>query len=166
MQGFPGGASGKELTCQCRRHIRLRFDPWVGKIPWRRKCQPTSILAWRIPWTEEPAGLPSKGSQIVGQNWSDLTPHTRLSNLPKVTARHWKKWVYNSSLLIVNEVLFLLDKRLLICSTSGNWLTGSVSQVSRSSRILKLSLGLASEIIIIISLPWTRVDRSDMLASH
>ena len=34
--GFPGGASGKEPTCQCRRHKRYRFDPWVGKIPWRR----------------------------------------------------------------------------------------------------------------------------------
>ena len=33
-EGFPGGASGKEPTCQCRRHERRRFDPWVGKIPW------------------------------------------------------------------------------------------------------------------------------------
>ena len=34
---FPGGASGKEPTCQCRRRKRYRFNPWVGKIPWRRK---------------------------------------------------------------------------------------------------------------------------------
>ena len=61
-QGFPGGASGKELTCQCRRHRRLRFDPWFGKIPWRKKWQPTSTLAWRIPWTEEPGGLQSMES--------------------------------------------------------------------------------------------------------
>ena len=33
---FPGGASGKESTCQCRGHKRQGFDPWVGKIPWRR----------------------------------------------------------------------------------------------------------------------------------
>ena len=39
--GFPGGASGKEPTCQCRRHKRLRFDLWVRKIPWRRAWQPT-----------------------------------------------------------------------------------------------------------------------------
>jgi len=32
--GFPGGASGKESTCQCRRHKRHRFNPWVGKMPW------------------------------------------------------------------------------------------------------------------------------------
>ena len=30
--GFPGGTSGKEPTCQCRRHKRCGFDPWVGKI--------------------------------------------------------------------------------------------------------------------------------------
>ena len=35
-----------------------RFDSWVGKIPWRRKWQP-SILIWRIPWTEEPGRLQS-----------------------------------------------------------------------------------------------------------
>ena len=37
--------SGKEFTCQCRRHRRRRcvFNPWVGKI-WRRKWQPTSIF--------------------------------------------------------------------------------------------------------------------------
>ena len=29
--------SGKESACQCRRHIRCRFDPWTGKIPCRRK---------------------------------------------------------------------------------------------------------------------------------
>ena len=33
--------SGEESTCQCRRH---RFDAWVGKIPWRRKWQPTPVF--------------------------------------------------------------------------------------------------------------------------
>ena len=31
------GASGKEPACQCKRHKRLGFDPWVKKIPWRKK---------------------------------------------------------------------------------------------------------------------------------
>ena len=42
--GFPGGASDKESACQCRRHKRHRFGPWVGKIPWRRKRQPTPVF--------------------------------------------------------------------------------------------------------------------------
>ena len=35
--------SGKESTCQCRKCKRLRFDPWVRQIPWRRKWQPTPV---------------------------------------------------------------------------------------------------------------------------
>ena len=41
---YPGGASGKESTCQCRRPKRCRFDPWVRKIPWRRAWQPTLVF--------------------------------------------------------------------------------------------------------------------------
>jgi len=37
---LPRWFSGKESSCQCRRH---GFDPWVWKIPWRKKWQPTPI---------------------------------------------------------------------------------------------------------------------------
>ena len=37
-------ASGKEPTCQSRTCKRCRFDPWVGKIPWRRVWQPTPVF--------------------------------------------------------------------------------------------------------------------------
>ena len=40
MWGFPGGASGKEPACQCRRHKRRELDSWVRKIPCRRAWQP------------------------------------------------------------------------------------------------------------------------------
>ena len=42
--GFPGGASGKEATCQCRRHKRCGFNPWVETIPWRGAWQPTPVF--------------------------------------------------------------------------------------------------------------------------
>ena len=42
--GFPGGGSGKESACQCRNHKRHGFNPWIGKIPWRRKWQPTVVF--------------------------------------------------------------------------------------------------------------------------
>ena len=41
---FPGYASGGESACQCGRCRRLRFSPWVKKIPWRRKWQPTPVF--------------------------------------------------------------------------------------------------------------------------
>ena len=46
--------------------MRSRFNPWVRKIPWRSAWQPNyNILAWGIPWTEEPGGLQSIGSHRV-----------------------------------------------------------------------------------------------------
>ena len=64
LGGFP---SGKEPTC--RRHKRPKFDPWVGKIPPEKgTVAHSSILAWRIPVTEEPGRLQSMGSQRVGHN--------------------------------------------------------------------------------------------------
>ena len=51
---IPGGSDGKSVCLQCRRP---RFSSWAGKIPWRRKWQPTPVL---LPgkshgWMEEPA---------------------------------------------------------------------------------------------------------------
>ena len=39
--GLPWWLSGKESACQCRR---LRFDPWVGKMPWRRGWLPSPVF--------------------------------------------------------------------------------------------------------------------------
>ena len=41
---FPGGASGKEHTCQCRKHKKCGFDPWLGRIPWRQAWQPILVF--------------------------------------------------------------------------------------------------------------------------
>ena len=40
LLGFSGGSDNKESACYCSR---CGFDPWVGKIPWRRKWQPTPV---------------------------------------------------------------------------------------------------------------------------
>ena len=44
MKGFPGGTSGKESACQCRRCKKRQFNFWAGKIPWSRKWQPTPVF--------------------------------------------------------------------------------------------------------------------------
>ena len=41
LSPIPGGSDGKESACQCRK---CGLDPWVGKIPWRRKWQPTPVF--------------------------------------------------------------------------------------------------------------------------
>ena len=57
--GFLGGSDSKEATCN-------GGDP--GLIPGEGKGNPSSILAWRIPWTEEPSGLQSRRVQRVGRD--------------------------------------------------------------------------------------------------
>ena len=44
IEHFPGGASGQEPTCQCRRLKRHGFNSWIGKIPWRREWGPTPVF--------------------------------------------------------------------------------------------------------------------------
>ena len=62
-KGISGGTSGKEPTCQCRRHEM--WDQPMGREDPLEEGMAThsSILAWRIPWTEEPGGPQSIGSQ-------------------------------------------------------------------------------------------------------
>ena len=54
VAGLPRWRCGKESACQCRRHMRHRLDPWVGKIPWSRK------------WHLTPVFLPGKCHGLVG----------------------------------------------------------------------------------------------------
>ena len=57
----------------------------------------SSILAWRILWTEEPGGLPSMGSHRVGQDWSDLAAGA--------AAEAWRAAVYGVTELDTTERL-------------------------------------------------------------
>ena len=76
-------------------------ETWVRSLGWEdplgeEMATHSSILAWRIPWTEEPGGLPSKGSQRVRYNWAQHSPvlshslHRPSSPLlTNTTFRHW-----------------------------------------------------------------------------
>ena len=56
--GPPSRLGGEEPACQCRRP---RLDPQVGKSPGAGSGTRCSVLAWRIPWAEEPGGLQPMG---------------------------------------------------------------------------------------------------------
>ena len=74
--GFPDGASGKGPARQCRRQ-----EMWVQSLGQEDPLEEavairSGLLAWRIPWTEEPGGPQSVGSQRV----TEATSHTRVYN--------------------------------------------------------------------------------------
>ena len=65
----PGGASGKEPSCQCRGCKRCGFDPWVGKILWRRAWQPIPVFMPREAHGQRSLGrLQSTRLHRVGHN--------------------------------------------------------------------------------------------------
>ena len=65
--GLPWRLSCKKPSCQCRK---LKFDPWVGKIPWRRAWQPIPVfLPGESLWTEKLDGMQSIGLKRVGHDW-------------------------------------------------------------------------------------------------
>ena len=67
--GLPWWISGKELTCQCRR---FGFQSFSQKDPLEKAVAThSSILAWEIPWTEEPGGLQSMALQKSQTQLSD-----------------------------------------------------------------------------------------------
>ena len=68
--GPPRWHNDKESTCQCKRQeTRVRPLGWEDPL---EECMAThsSVLAWRIPWTEEPGGLQSIGLQTVRHDWA------------------------------------------------------------------------------------------------
>ena len=111
--GFPGSTSGKESACQCRRCQSCEFYPCVRKNPWRRAQQLTPVIfAWRIPWTEEPGGLQSIGSQRVRHNWSDLAcmyTHTFTDILSHCLLNNWKRCIK------ISKYVYLFISSVCIC---------------------------------------------------
>ena len=67
------GASLVPLVAQKAKSLPAMRETWVQSLAWedpleKEMATHSSILAWRIPWTEEPGGLPSMSSQRVGHD--------------------------------------------------------------------------------------------------
>ena len=109
---LPWWLSGKESTCRCRRSW---FDPWVGKISWRRKWQPTPVsLARKSHRQRSLAGyIQSMGKQRV-VTWLSgwMTPYLYHADLLHLISFNFinRKWV-----LLFSQLL------LHICRTSIMW---------------------------------------------
>ena len=63
----------------------------------------SSILAWRIPWTEEPGWLQSMGSHGVGHDWSDWANHTQIYEVRVSVLEELQVFILNHVKIIVNK---------------------------------------------------------------
>ena len=77
---FKGCTFLVSLVAQLVKNLPAMWETWVRSLAWEDPLEKgmatqSSILAWRIPWTEEPGRLQSMGSQRVGLYWATFTFH-------------------------------------------------------------------------------------------
>ena len=109
---LPGKSHGRRSLVGCSpwdrkdsdttERLHFQFSLFTF-IHWRRKWQThSSVLAWRIPGTGEPGGLPSMGSHRVGHNWSDLAAAAAAASTGyrAMCSETWNIWV---SMLLKTE---------------------------------------------------------------
>ena len=117
---LPQWLRGKESTCQCMRHTRCGFDPWVRKTPWRRAWQPTVFLLGKSYGQRSPVGyIPWDHKEL---DMTEATEHTYIcvyvymyiyrqtyTQTHKLKKYIPKKWIIASSnmLKFVSFLLYL-----------------------------------------------------------
>ena len=83
-KGFPGGSSGKDSTCQCRRHGAGRSVHGSEDPPEEDMATRSSIPAWEVPWTEEPGGWQSMDHKRVGYDLlTEHHHHTKMASIDR-----------------------------------------------------------------------------------
>ena len=85
----------------------------------------SGVLAWRIPGTGEPGGLPSMGSQRVGHDWSDLAA-------PAAAAQHTENWSAIKCFTYVDTLLRKESwKQILfyLINKGGNWILARINHL-------------------------------------
>ena len=125
---YTGASLVAQMVRICLQCGRPGFDPWVGKIPWRRAWQPTPVfLLGESPWTEESSGLQSMRSQRVGQDWATKDTHIIIfifycfqfkmrSSLKNRTWR-WEYQVWKSQCCLVASLLSTASKCWLLAES-------------------------------------------------
>ena len=107
--GFPGGSAVKKSPA-----MQEPQEMWVRSLgredPLKEGMATHSgILAWRIPWTEEPGGLPSTGLERVRHNWNNLAGIQPYGSGACFRGKLWK-WILLSSKGKIHHILTYYSK--------------------------------------------------------
>ena len=125
--GFPGGASGKEPTCQFRRCKRHGFSPWVGKIPWRKAWQPAAVfLPGDFHGQRNLACYSSYSSQRVGHGWKDLVGMDTWIHALFIYLFTSQSWIILCYYLFHNKISVRLGPNIITKTGGRDSCTGSI----------------------------------------
>ena len=138
--GFPGGTSGKEPACQCRRRKIHGFDPWFRKIPWKRAWQPTPVflpgeshgqrsLAGYSPWS-------NRKSDPTEQPTHTLTRENVTSSPGSFCQCMLRRWVEESSEISSKTLVSWKQQLLSVCLCVCSHLMDQMLHISASNYCL------------------------------
>ena len=121
----------------------------------------SSVLAWRIPGTGEPGGLPSMGSHRVRHNWRDLVAAAAASRLSQRSTLGWKSlwsprqfwgsWTAMSKRIMVNSYLPTREKINSKCITNLNIKANGIQHSKKKPRSTSLWLWFVGRCILNLS---------------
>ena len=119
---IPFSTPWASLVAQRLKHLPAMWETWVRSLgredPLEKEMAThSSILAWRIPWTEEPGGLQSTGSQRVRHDWATSLHFTSLHFTFHPSAKVLKAFLQNFIELTKDDVIYLnnLTQTCAIC---------------------------------------------------
>ena len=149
LRGFPGGASSKEPVCQCRRHkTQVQSLNWEDPLE-ESMATHSSIVAWRIPWSEEPGGLWSMPSQRVRHNWVTNTQ----SYLTEGEGEHGTGW-FSTYSKTFSPRWWLMTRRFAHCVLGTNRAAEPYGVRSTCQFSLDFNLGKPTAYTVWTRRPW------------
>ena len=117
IQGLPWWLSIKESTCQCRRY---RLNPWVRKIPWRRKWQHTPVfLTGKSHGWGSLTGYTPWGRKRVGPDWVSKPQQQTRSKSGQASGTYS---LQNTLFILVIMVPKVTASIVPVCIVLGSWL--------------------------------------------
>ena len=109
--GFPGGTGGKNLPTSEEDQRDMGWIPGLERSLEEGMAIHSSILAWRIPRTEEPGRLQTLGSQRVRHDWSDLASMQWILTYPLCMHTLLYLWICSASFC---PLLHLITEGILV----------------------------------------------------
>ena len=136
--GFPGGSVAKDSACQSRRLGTCVFDPWVRKIPWRRKWQPTPAF---LPGESHGRGAWLASGNRVRHTWAASTPGETGQVCQELDVRRSTNHNWAARIRNTYEASHALPLLYVMCSKARLcWKAGEILILCETQQIFSIAL--------------------------
>ena len=155
------------LVVQMVKNVPTVWETWALSLVWedpleKRNAIHSSILAWRLPWTEEPSGLQSRGSLRVGHHWVTNTLESSRELSKSSKSPRIQPSTSESDLQRLNSDISILENWLLIFTGETQVRAAAPESQLRGSPSPQIHGGLAKSLCLwhLTSCYWIQLHRT------